>query len=385
MDWQKSAVALADRVTDPDSRWLAPMARVPRHQLVPRWWDRDGSGGGWVLHDGSGDPRGWAEAAYSDRSLVTRVGASHADRAKPGDRAEGLPTSSATMPSLVVRVLRYARLGAGLPMLALGTGAGGLTAYACHRLGDQHVTSLDIDPCLTGTAGARLAGMGLYPEFVTADGTDQVPGAYERIVSTVGLPAGPGLRPVLAALVPGGRIVTALSGTTLIVTGWKRANGDVVGQVERDMAGFMPARSGDDYPPPLTGLFALAGETDGEVTSTGRYPVVNVAEAWELRSMLEVTTPGVELGFRTEGRKRTAYLVHPDGSWARASAERTDPPEVHQSGPRRLWTALERIRTLSNTQGSLPLLGARARITPDGVVHLSRGNWRASLGERARR
>ncbi|MGY3682781.1 hypothetical protein [Streptomyces sp. TE33382] len=77
---------------------------------------------------------------------------------------------------------------------------------------------------------------------------------------------------------------------------------------------------------------------------------------------------------------RAAAWTTPQGR-----AERTDPPEVHQSGPRRLWTALERIRTLSNTQGSLPLLGARARITRDGVVHLSRGNWRASLGERARR
>nr|WP_319020158.1 hypothetical protein [Streptomyces sp. C8S0] len=196
------------------------------------------------------------------------------------------------------------------------------------------------------------------------------------------LAPGPGLRAVLAALEPGGRIATTLARTSLIITGWKHRNGDVVGQVERDMAGFMLTRSGDDYPPALAELFALAREADGDETSTGRYPVVDVANAWELRSMLEVTTPGVELGYDTSGRARTAYLVHPDGSWARASAEWTDPPEVHQGGPQRLWTALERIRNRLNTEGALPLLGAHVRITPDGVCQLSRGRWRAAMGAR---
>lgn len=381
MNWDKTAGRLADQVTDPDSRWLAPVARVPRHELVPRWWDVDRSGT-WILRDGTSNPEAWAEAAYADRSLVTKVGRLHADHAKPGDRPEGLPTSSATLPSLVVRMLRHARLGDGLPLLDLGTGAGGLTAYASHRFGAENVTSLDVDAYLTSAAGERLASMGYHPRFVTADATEHVPGTYERIVSTVGLPAGPGLRPALAALEPGGRIATTFGRTCLIITGWKHGDGDVFGQVERDMAGFMLTRSGDDYPPALAELFTLARSAEGDERSTGRYPVVDVAEAWELRSMLEVTAPGVEVGYETHGRVRTAFLVHPDGSWARASAEWTDPPEVHQDGPQRLWTVLERIRNRLNTEGSLPLLGARVRITPDGVCHLSRGKWRASIGNR---
>ncbi|WP_341846368.1 methyltransferase domain-containing protein [Streptomyces regalis] len=291
-----------------------------------------------------------------------------------------MPTSSATLPSLVVRMLRHARLGDGLPLLDLGTGAGGLTAYASHRIGDGCVTSLDVDSYLTSVAGERLASMGYHPKFVTADATKHVPGTYERIVCTVALPPGPGLRAVLAALVPGGRIATTLARTSLIVTGWKHTNGDVIGRVERDMAGFMLTRSGDDYPPALAELFSVAREAEGEQRCTGRYPVVDVANAWELRSMLEVTTPGVELGYETHGRTRTAYLVHPDGSWARASAEWTDAPEVHQGGPQRLWEALERIRNRLNAEGALPLLGAHVRITPDGVCHLSRGRWHTSMG-----
>lgn len=381
MDWHGPAARLADLVTDPDSRWLAMVAGVPRHQLVPRWWERAGDGSGWVLRDGSSDPGAWMQAAYSDRSLITRVGVLHADHARIGDRAHGRPTSSATMPSLVVRMLRHGRLGEGLSVLDLGTGSGGLTAYAALRIGDQHVTSLDVDSHLTGAAGERLARLGIHPHFVTADATEHVPGTYDRIVSTVGLPAGAGLTPFLGALAPGGRIATTLGRTCLIVTGWKHANGDVVGRVEHDMAGFMVTRSGDDYPPELTELFATARSTEGEEVSTGRYPVVDVANSWELRSMLELTVPGVELAYEElDDQTRTALLVHPDRSWARASAEWTDPPEVHQSGPRKLWTAVERIRNRLNAEGSLPLLGAQVRITPDGVCHFSRGGWSTSLG-----
>lgn len=381
MNWEKRARTLADQVTDPDSRWRPVVAAVPRHELVPRWWEADGSGG-WVLREGGSDQDAWAEAAYADRSLVTRVGGLHADHAMPGDRPEGLPTSSATLPSLVVRMLRHGRLGAGLSLLDLGTGAGGLAAYACCRIGERYVTSLDVDAYLTNAAASRLAAMGLHPKFITTDATERVPGTYDRIVSTVGLPTGPGLRPVLAALAPGGRLATTLARTSLVITGWKQPNGDVVGQVERETAGFMLTRSGPDYPPPLTELLAHARESTGEVTTTGRYPVVDVENARELRSMLEVTTPGVELAYETNGRTRTAYLAHPDGSWARASADGTAPPEVHEGGgPQRLWQTLEGIRQHLNAEGSLPLLGARVRITPDGVCHLSRGGWRASMGD----
>ena len=319
--------------------------------------------------------------AYANVSLVTRVGALHADDAQVEDHPEGLPTSSATLPGLVVRMLQLSRLRQpGLALLDLGTGAGGLAAYAAQRLGSAHVTSLDVDPYLTTAAAGRLERFGLRPRFVTADATRVVPGTYDRVVSTVALPPGPGLRPTLAALREGGRLVTTLARTSALFTGWKDETGEVVGRIERDWAGFMLARSGDDYPAATTGVLTRAREARGESVSVGRYPVVDVGNAWELRSMLEVTTPGVACAYEQEGRERTAYLYHPDGSWARAQATWIDPPEVHQSGPQRLWDALERIRNRLNAEGALPLFGAHARITPDGVCHLSRGQWRVSLG-----
>ncbi|MFI1016374.1 methyltransferase domain-containing protein [Streptomyces sp. NPDC020965] len=379
MNWTTPGLRLAEQVTDPDSRWRTPVASVPRHELVPRWWARDDTGS-WVLRDGAADPEAWLAASYADTSMVTRVGALHADRAAPGDRPDGTPTSSATMPSLVVTMLRHGRVGDGLDLLDIGTGAGGLAAYAARRIGDQRVTSLDIDPYLTGTAAERLSRIGLHPRFLTQDATTGIPGNYDRIIATVGMPPGPGLRPLIGAVRTGGRLVTTLARTTIILTGWKQADGEVVGIVERDLAGFMPTRSGDTDPPGLADLLGHARRADGEV-STGRYPVLDVSRTWELRTMLEIAAPGTEAHFRAEGRRRTACLIHPEGSWARASAEWADPPTVHQGGPRRLWDVLERIRNRLNMEGALPLLGARVRITPDGVVHLSRGRWRASLGE----
>ncbi|MBT2397940.1 methyltransferase domain-containing protein [Streptomyces sp. ISL-100] len=376
MDWQEHAARLAAEVTGPVSRWREPVASVPRHELVPRWWTR-ADGGGWVLHDGPSAPDDWTRAAYSDTSLVTSVGGLHADHAKPDDRPEGLPTSSATHPGLVVRMLRHACITDSLELLGVGTGAGGLTAYAARRLGASRVTSVDVDRYLTEAAAERLERMGLRPQFVACDATGPLPGVYDRLVATVSV------RPLpaswLAALRPGGRLVTTIANTSLILTAWKGEDGGAVGQIERDWAGFMKTRAGADYPPRLWEVHPSVRDQEGEEITTGRYPVLNLADAWELRSMLEITTPGVETYYEERGRERTAWLLHEDGSWARASATWTDPPTVHQGGPRRLWDALERIRNRLNAEGSLPLYGSRVEITPDGVCHLSRGKWTAKI------
>jgi SAM-dependent methyltransferase len=274
------------------------------------------------------------------------------------------------------RSVRNGRPADGMDLLDIGTGAGGLTAYASARFGYQQMTSIDVDPYLCDVARERLARMGFYPRIHTVDATGDISGTYDRIIATVSV------RPLpaswLAALGPGGRLVTTIANTSLILTAWKGENGGAKGQFERDWARFMPSRHSTDYEPGLTELFTKARNEDGDV-STGRYPVVDVENAWELRSMLEITVPGVELDFRQDSLRRTAYLAHADGSWARASAERTDPPTVHQCGPRRLWDELERIRNRQSAEGSLSLYGSRARITPDGVCHLSRGRWSATI------
>ncbi|MGW6842256.1 protein-L-isoaspartate(D-aspartate) O-methyltransferase [Streptomyces sp. NPDC054958] len=374
MDWQSHAGHLAEITVRTDSRWYGPLSTTARHPFVPRWWEnRDG---GWVLRDGPSDPEGWMRAAYADTSLVTRVGTLHADDAEPGQRTEGVPTSSSTLPGLVVQMYRHAAITDGSRVLVT-TGSGYGTALACRRLGDRNVTSVDVDEYLVKAAGERLASEGFNPDMAVCDLTGELPGTYDRIVSTVSV------RPIpvswLAALKPGGRLVTTVAGTGLIITADKTADGGAVGRVEWDRAGFMVTRHGEDYDPLLDALYLAARDEDGDEIGMGRYPVMNVPESWEVWSMLALAVPGIEYRTaKTDGRM-TLWMLHADGSWARATGGFDEPPEVHQSGPRRLWNELERVRRRQLLEGSLPLYGAKVTITPDGETTLTRGGWSTSI------
>ncbi|HUY51160.1 MAG TPA: hypothetical protein VMV92_36565 [Streptosporangiaceae bacterium] len=109
MNWQPHAARLAAQVIHPASRWRPVVEAIPRHVFVPRWWTpRSADSGAWELNDGPSDGAAWLDAAYAVRSLVTRVGPLHADHASPGDQPAGSPTSSSTLPGLVVRLARHA-------------------------------------------------------------------------------------------------------------------------------------------------------------------------------------------------------------------------------------------------------------------------------------
>lgn len=376
MKWLPHARRLAHQVVRPESRWHDAVARVPRHQFVPRWWEQEGHG--WVLRTGPDDPDAWLEAAYSDQSLVTQVDTHHADRADTDDvLAGGTPTSSSTLPSLVVRMYRHAMIGDGHQLLVT-TGTGYGTALACARLGEEHVTSIDIDEYLVKLAADRLALLGERPRMEVCDITGPLPGEYDRIVATVSV------RPVpvswLKALRTGGRFVTTISGTGLILTADKTADGGAVGRIEWDRAGFMPTRHGDSYDSPVDDIWKGAAQDEGEEIFTSRYPLLYPPDAWDVMSMLELQLPGIQYRKTQDGDTRTVWLLCPDGSWARATATGfLESPVVHQSGPRRLWSDLERIRNRLNREGALPVYGARVTITPDGTTTLTRGAWKATL------
>jgi protein-L-isoaspartate O-methyltransferase len=376
MDWKPRAAALADRISYPGSAWWTPLRETPRHLLVPRWFHPGLRG--WTAMDGPGDEEAWAAAAYADTTLVTRVRDVHADHAGASPLV-GLPTSSSTLPSLVVTMLRHGRLTDGVRLLDLATGSGYSAALACHRLGDDHVTTLDVDPYLTEVAAERLDRIGWHPTVATVDASrSDLPGAFDRIVSMVSVPRIPAAW--LAALTPGGRLVTTIAGTGLIVTADKTEDGGAHGRVEWDRASFMATRTGFDYPPGLDDLFNTACEEDGDVSSSP-FPVLDVMQAWEVWSMLSLMAPGIEhrTGTGDDGA-RLAWMLHPDGSWARA---RTEPGDrhttVHQGGPRRLYDLLEQIRWRWLEHGELPVYGAEVTITPDGETTLSRGGWTTTL------
>ncbi|MFF7858771.1 protein-L-isoaspartate(D-aspartate) O-methyltransferase [Streptomyces sp. NPDC007904] len=379
MDWERHARRLAEGHLRSESPWWQPIASTPRHLFVPNWWERDTEGR--VARHGPADPEAWLKAAYRNQTLVTRIGTDHADHVEPGTIVPygRWPTSSSTLPTLIATMYRHAMLGEdSRTLVTTGTGYG--TALACRRLGDDLVTSVDVDPYLIEAAADRLAGIGLRPRTAVCDITGPLPAGFDRIVSTVAV------RPVpaswLDALRPGGRLVTTITGTAMILVADKTPDGGARGFISCDHATFMRTRHGDDYDDasPAAQVWQAAAE-DGESVSTSRYPLTYVPDSWAVQATLELEAPGIEhRSEQHEGGGRTVWMAHPDGSWARAHAGRPrDLPAVHQGGPRRLWDLLTDVLDRLIIGGELPVTGARVTITPDGQTTLSRGRWTAIL------
>jgi protein-L-isoaspartate O-methyltransferase len=390
MDWKSAARRLAaETVIRPESRWYQALATTPRHLFVPRWWTSTTSSGGeqvWELRDGADDTDAWLRDVYADTTLVTRIGPHHADHAQVGQtltRGRDLrSTSSSTLPALVLLMYRAAFIS-DTSRLLVTTGSGYGTALACARLGEEQVTSVDVDPYLVKAARERLAAAGHQPRVEVCDLTGDLPeGTYDRIISTVSVSAVP--VSWLKALAPGGRLVTTLAQTGLIIVADKAPDGGAVGYVAPEAAGFMSTRHGEDYDdtfPENPQVWQTAQHAEGETITTSRYPLMYVPDTWDVRSTLELLVPGIDHRQHTsDDGTRTVYMLHADGSWARATAaERRVSPTVHQGGPRRLWDELERIRTWLVIDGDLPVRGAKVTITPDGAATFSRKGWSATI------
>jgi protein-L-isoaspartate O-methyltransferase len=385
--WKSDADRLASEVTHPISRWRPAVGAVPRHLFVPRWWEPNGPGAGfglasWELRDGRADPDAWIRTAYRDQPVITRIGSLHADHATPEDEPAGRPTSAAIAPGVIVRMLRYARLTDDAYVLEVGAGTGYGAAVLCERSGYRQVTTIEADEYLVKAAGERLAGIGLHPRVTQCDPYGPLPESYDRIASMVAV------RPVpaswLTALRPGGRLVTPIAGTTLILTADKTPDGGAVGRTEWDRSDLLPAAIELDAAVLPPGPLSAVRTADGDEVTTGRYPVVDVTRAYDLYSVLGIMAPGIQHEFaESADGERTAWMVHPDGSWARATGTGDDPPTVHQGGPRRLWDILDGIRLSWLRDGSLPVYGADATITPDGTIHLRHGHWQATFPSQA--
>ncbi|RBQ19124.1 protein-L-isoaspartate(D-aspartate) O-methyltransferase [Spongiactinospora rosea] len=377
MDWKDQAAALAAAATPPGSRWREPIATTPRHVFVPRWWAKTRDG--WDLRVGDADRDRWLAAAYRDWTLVTSIGGLHADHAEPGTRPKGSPTSSSTLPGLVAQMFRHASIGDRCTVLDVGTGSGYGTAVLCARLGDAQVTAIDVDPYLNEAAAERLEEAGYRPRIITADATGPLDWEGDRIAATVAV--GPAIPASwLAALKVGGRLVTTITDTSLVLTADKQQDGGAAGMVQFDRAGFMRTRTSADYPPRDWDLLNVALDGEGEHVVRGRYPVLDVVSTWDVSTMLEIIAPGIGHYYdNREDGTRVAIMTHSDGSWARAE-ERDDKVTVHQGGPRRLWDYLDEVRDYWIRHGDLPFRGAEAIITPEGVITLRRGRWIATIG-----
>ncbi|MGW0609714.1 methyltransferase domain-containing protein [Streptomyces sp. NPDC002788] len=190
-----------------DPAWREAFAAVPRHLFVPYYYV--GVVGGYERRWGeSPDPGArerWLRGAYEDTPLATRL-------------RDGELLSSSSQPSLMADMLAALEVEDGHTVLEIGAGTGYNAALLCHRLGDDKVTSVDLDPEITESARRHLAAAGYHPVVVTGDGARGVPerAPFDRIIATCALSTVP--RAWLAQSRPGGRILLPLATGLIVLT-----------------------------------------------------------------------------------------------------------------------------------------------------------------------
>lgn len=156
--------ALADRLekagvlTTP--QWRAAVEAVPRELFLNPGVFLPQDGGRWrpVTTVGT-DPAEWVRIAYSDTSLTTQLdGHLTADQVR--GPVTGSPTPSSTTPVTVVDMIESLEVEDGHQVLEIGTGTGYSSALMCHRLGEDNVTTVEVDPSVSARADAALEAAG---------------------------------------------------------------------------------------------------------------------------------------------------------------------------------------------------------------------------------
>ncbi|MEU6979140.1 MULTISPECIES: methyltransferase [unclassified Streptomyces] len=160
------------------SEWEEAAWAVPRHRFLP---ERIYLGDDLEPCDRTETPETWLQAAYADAPVVTQVNDGH----DPGD-ADRWPSSSASEPSIVFRMLDMLDLADGHRVLEIGTGTGWNAGLLAHRLGGENVTTVEWDPALADAGAACLRRLGLGPAVITGDGALGHPsgGPYDRVEAT---------------------------------------------------------------------------------------------------------------------------------------------------------------------------------------------------------
>lgn len=179
------AEALAD-VLGVDERWRRAIAEVPRHLFAPERVPAMRGGEPAVLVDAAADRAGWLRHVYDARTAII---IQRDDGYIPAEDAGGVPTSSLSAPDAVAAFLELLDVRDGDRVLEVGTGSGWTAGLLCHRLGDDQVTTIEVDGDLAARARQNLASAGFRPAVITGDGAGGYPpGApYDRVHVTCGV------------------------------------------------------------------------------------------------------------------------------------------------------------------------------------------------------
>lgn len=339
---QALAAELAEggHLTDP--AWRAAVEAVPRELFLDDALFQV-NGSHWEpLHRSQLGEEEWLRQVYSDTTWVTRVDGISAANATGA--LSGRPTSSSTLPSLVLRMLELADVREGAKVLEVGTGTGYSTAILCHRLGDEAVYSVEYDEHLAATAAQRLTAAGCSPHLLTGDGLRgyQDGADYDTVIATCAVRSIP--PSWLWQLRDGGSIVTTVSGW-MLASGLIRLvldeEGVARGRFAGDEVSYMLARPHERPPRPT--FYPHAGVTRPTRISP------DLLDDWTAHFVAQLAAPSAELVRTAEG---VALLDVATGSQAWTEPGGDGTWIVHQDGQLPLWDRVEDALALWQSEGA---------------------------------
>ncbi|MFJ9693801.1 methyltransferase domain-containing protein [Kitasatospora sp. NPDC101183] len=310
---------------------------VPRHHFLPELiWLDDGLGG-YEPCDLPTDHERWFEEVYSDIPIVTRVD-------------EDLwPSSSASAPSVVVRMLRDLDLRPGMKVLEIGTGTGWNAALLAHRLGPGRVASVEVDSAIAWQAWANLNAAGVNVELLCGEVALGWPrlAPYDRIVSTCSVRRVP--RAWIEQTGPGGVVLTPWDspmvcwGLLKLTVQDDHAEGRfsphsafmLMRNRRRDLRIFRDVVRDDHRPDEYASTFS---------------PHKVTGNSWEARFALGLLLPDVWTAWDPETGRLWAATTD-TRSWAAIDRDH-DRFTVHDHGLRHLWDEIEAAHDWWQDQGS---------------------------------
>ncbi|MGV9311783.1 methyltransferase domain-containing protein [Streptomyces sp. NPDC003691] len=314
--------------------WEETVAAVRRELFLP---DRFETGGRTV--DRRSEPERWLRCVYGDLALITQVD----DGRDAPAGAYRLPTSSSSMPSVMLEMLALLRVAAGHRVLEAGAGTGYNAAWLAHRLGGGSVVSVDIDPVLAGQAAGNAAAAGTSPRIVCGDADLGWPpdAPYDRLIATYTVPRIPY---AWIEQTPGGRIVAPWGGSFFHASFAVLDVADGVGRGRfHGRPSFMRTRNGRPYRGRLRDF--LHHTTDADPARTALDPHRLLRDTDALFAVgLALPRAWYHLVRADDGSGETTLWILADdrASWASVdhAPGRRDYP-VEQYGPERLWDTAE--------------------------------------------
>jgi hypothetical protein len=235
-------------------------------------------------------------------------------------------------------VRHRARYGPSVPHKFLNHSA----ALLCHRLGADHVASIELHPDLAADAADHLHSLGYEPTLAVGDGAGGIPdhAPYDRIIATCAVPAIPPAW--IDQLAPDGRIVTDLRGelASSLAALDKIAPDTVQGQLLDLHGHFMWLRPTPDTPLPNADRFNLViNLDDAETIGTDLDP--RMLHEPGLRVLLNIVEPNLGPITHTQRETHDIWWLRADHCWAEITTGANT--TVTHGGPHNIWTTIERI------------------------------------------